>query len=497
MTPDLAPGIRALSAVDYALDVHVPASQIQPQIAEALKRERAGMTLKGFRPGKVPASVVRKMVGPQVAIGVAEQAIGDAYREAMEGIELDVIGQPRLDELDFDVTSDAADLKAVVRFGVRPEITLADLSGVPVTRIVRAFTDEDVDADVQRRRDLGATEEDAPEGTAIAADHVAVVDIQPVSAEGEPTGVTQHGARLILANPNLRQEMRDALVGRTVGDAVTVELPHEHGDEGGHDHEEHVDRYRLTVTGLQTRVLPEPTPEWIAEQTQGRSESMDDLRDEARAELERNWERRARQAMEQKMVEEFVEAHRDSVPVPTVLTESALDTMLDEARERNGGQLPPTFEVDAFREQNRQQAEDQIRWLLVKEALIHEEGIEVTDDDLDAELAQIAGDTDVEMVRGYFQQQPQLMEQMADHLLNQRLFSALEKRFTVVDKTREDIEAEAAERRAALDAAVAADDAAAAEEVASDDAETASDEAPATEAPKKRGLFGRKKKDDA
>ena len=444
------PSIRALSDVDYALDVHVPAADLQPQILDALKKERAGMALKGFRPGKVPMPVVRKMVGPQAALQVAEQAIGEQYRLAVVvPEELDVIGQPRLDTLDFDPTDPEADLKAVVLFGVRPTITLADLDGVPVTRLVRPFTDEDVDADLERRRELAATEEDAPEGTALAADHVAVVTIQPVDAEGEPTGPAQHDARLIMANPGLRQEMKDALIGTAIGDEVTVELPHEHADDEEIDHEDHIDRYRVSVTGIQTRVLPEPDAEFVKEQTKGRTEDLDELRGEIRTELEESWNRRARQAMEQKMVEEFVLAHRETVPVPTTLADSAVDAMLDEVREKNGGQLPPTFDVDAYREQNRQQAEDQVRWLLVKDALINEEGIEVTNEDFEAEFMRMAGDADIEMVRSYFTQQPQIMEQMGDHLVNQRVFGALEKRFTIVDKTRADLEREAAERKAA------------------------------------------------
>lgn len=519
MTPDLAPGMRALSDVDYVLDVHVPAADLQPKIAEALKRERAAMTMKGFRPGKVPMTVVRKLAGPQIAIAVAEEAIGEAYRDAMEGTTLDVVGQPRLDELDFDVADAEADLKAVVRFGVRPAVALADVSEVAVTRLVRAFSDDDVEADLQRRRDLGATEEPAPEGTALDETHTAICSIQPVDADGQPIGVEQHDARLVMANPALRQEMKDALAGTTVGDTVTVELPHEpeagasqHGADEGHEpeagashHDDHVDRYRVTVTGVMERVLPEMTPEWVQEQTQGRTDDLDALRAEAREELERSWARRADQSLHQSMVGAFTAAHGESVAVPHVLTESALDAMLAELREQSGGQLPPTFDVSAWREINRPQAEDQVRWLLVKDALIEQEGLEVTDDDLDAEMRRLVGDgasdEALDGVRAYFRQQEGMLDQMAEHLLNERVFGALSSRFLVVEKTREDLEREVAERRAAAEAASeaeaaeSADDAGEASGDATDD-EAGDDEAPnpeVGEAKKKRGLFGRRK----
>ncbi len=494
MTPDLAPGIRALSDVDYVLDVHVPAADLQPKISDALKRERAAMTMKGFRPGKVPMSVVRKLAGPQIAIAVAEEAIGEAYRAAMEDIPLDVVGQPRLDELDFDVTDAEADLKAVVRFGVRPEVALADVSEIAVTRLVRAFTDDDVEADLQRRRDLGATEEPAPDGTALGETHTAICSIQPVSADGEPIGVEQHEARLVMANPALRQEMKDALAGTTVGDTVTVELPHEHGEDEGHDHDDHIDRYRVTVTGVMERVLPEMTPEWVQEQTQGRTDDRDVLRTEAREELERSWTRRADQAMHQNMVGAFTAAHGETVAVPHVLTESALDTMLSELREQSGGQLPPTFDVAAWRDLNRQQAEDQVRWLLVKDALVAQEGLDVTDDDIDAEMGRLVGEgasgEALDGVRAYFRQQPGMLDQMAEHLLNERVFGALSSRFLVVEKTREDLERESAERRAAAEAE--STDETPTDE-SGDESDVAGESADATEAPKKRGLFGRRK----
>ena len=448
--------VRAINSVDYVLDIEVPAEDLQPQITAALKRQRAQMNLKGFRPGKVPMSVVRKMVGPQVSVEVAEQAIGEAYRTAVvEPGEIEPLGQPRLVELDFDAAAAEAPLKATVQFGVRPEFDLADLDGVPVTRLVRAFSDDDVDADVQRRRDLAATEEDAPEGTAIAADHVAVVDIQPVDEAGEPSAPKQNAARLVMANPGLRPEMTEALTGLAIGDETTVELARlEPGDDGelapveGAD----PDRYRLTVVDVLERVVPEVDADFIRAQTNGESESLDDLKGQIREDLERSWNARARQAMEQRMVEEFVLAHRDVVAVPETLTEAALDALFEETKQKAEGQLPPTFDAEAWRDQNRQQAEDQVRWLLVKDRLVEDEGIEVTDEDFEAEFASLASDgTDLDLVKQYFTAQPQLMEQMGDQLLNKRVFGALEGRFTIVDKTREDLEREAAERRKAME----------------------------------------------
>ena len=180
--------------------------------------------------------------------------------------------------------------------------------------------------------------------------------------------------------------------------------------------------------------------------------------------------------------------------------------MLSELREQSGGQLPPTFDVDAWREINRQQAEDQVRWLLVKDALVAQEGLDVTDDDIDAEMGRLVGEgadgEALDGVRAYFRQQPGMLDQMAEHLLNERVFGALAARFLVVEKTREDLERESAERRATLPTGEVAPTQAESEGVpaestagadaADENADGESADEPAAPA-KKRGLFGRRK----
>ena len=446
--------IRALSDVDYALDVTVPAEDLQPQITEALKRQRAQMNLKGFRPGKVPMGVVRKMVGPQVTIEVAEQAIGEAYRTAVvENEDIDPLGQPRLTELSFDMEKADEPLTAVVEFGVRPEFSLADLSGVPVTRVVRAFSDEDIDDDVQRRLDLAAEEEDTDEGTAITTEHIAMVDIQPVDEDGNETGVKQNAARIVMANPDLRPEMVETLTGLTTGESAVVTLP---PYENGEEVEGEPDRYRLTVVDVLQRVVPEMDEAFIKAQTNDAHDTEEGFREHVREDLEGRWKARAQQALEQKMVEQFVLGHREAVAVPKALTEASLDTLFEDTKKQHGGDLPPTFDVQAWRDANRQQAEDQVRWLLIKDKLVEDEGLEVTNEDFEAEFEKLSGDgADAELVKQYFSSQPQMLEQMGDQLLNQRVFSALEGRFQIVERTADEIRAEAEARRAEIEKAQA------------------------------------------
>ena len=486
--------VTPINDVDYKLDIRVPSDEVEPRMMAVLKQQRKGMNLKGFRPGKVPIAHVRKMVGPQVAVQVTEEIIGEAFRDAIsENDQYDVLGQPRLSELDYDFTK-GGDLKAEVKFAVRPQFELVDVTGMEVTKFVREFADEDIDADIERRREAGATLEPAEEGATAGEKDVVTIDIQPVDEEGETTGPKQSDTEIILADPNLRAELKEALLGSSVGDSKRVDFPHEHGSDEEHDHEGHdhkpaaaeagdqVDRYMIEVKMISHRILPEVDAEFIKAQTNGESEELDDLKAQIRDQQEASWEQRSRQALEGKMVEQLVEAH--TFAVPETLVDATIDVMLNEIAQRSDGKLPVGFDVEHYRTEQRQQAERQVRWLLVKQRFVDEEGLEITNEDLEAEFEKIAGDdVSQDMVKQYFMEQEGLIEQMSDNLLNQRIFALLEERFEIVEKTREDLERER-EEKAIVDA-----EAKAAEEAAAEAAARAA----MSPAAKLKGFFKRKK----
>lgn len=477
--------ITPLNTVDYTLDIHVPSDEVEPRMLVILKEQRKRMNLKGFRPGKVPLSYVRKVIGPQIAVRVTEEIIGEAVREAIsDSAQYDILGQPRLSELDYDFEK-GGDLKAEVKFAVRPQFELADVTGMEVTKFIRAFTDEEIEADIERRREAAATTEDAGEDATAAEKDVVTIDIQPVSDEGEVSGPKQSDAQIIIADPSLRVELKEALLGSSVGESKRVDFPHEHEPDEAHDHADHIDRYQIDVKTIRHRILPEVNAAFIKTQTNGESEELDTLRTQIREQLEASWDQRSRQSLEGKMVEQFVEAH--NFTVPETLVDATVDAMLSEIAKRSDGKLPTGFDVERYREEQREQAERQVRWLLVKQKFIEEERLEITDDDLNAELEKIASDeVSLDVVKQYFEQQEGLMEQMGDDLLNQRIFGLLEQRFTIVEKTREDLEREREEKAIADAEAKAVEEAAAA----------AAARAAMSPIAKLKGLFKRNKNDD-
>jgi trigger factor len=432
--------INERSPVDFELDIRATNEELEPRLTAALKAQRKQMNLKGFRPGKVPLSLAKKMYGEAIAAQVAEEFIGEAYRDEVAGDESrEVLGQPRLTELDYELGSD---LHAVIRFGVRPEIEIADLSGVQVSKLVREIADEDVEEEIQRRLRRQATL--VPTEDAATEDDVVVIDLQRVDKESDTpiVGERQEGQEVELDDDRLRTELRDALIGKTAGAEFKLDLPHQHGPDEGHDHDDHVDRFLVTVQDVKQRELPELDEDFVEEQTAGQVETVEAFREQIRGEMASAWERMSREMMQEEIVRALLDAH--DFAVPETLVETVLDGMEEEVAKQNDGELPPGFDRGGFREASRENAEAQVRWMLLKDVIMEQEEIELQEEDFEAEFERMAenGPFDAATVKQFVAQQPQLLEGIQQRVLNNRLFDALTERFDVVEKTQAELEAE-------------------------------------------------------
>jgi trigger factor len=428
--------------VDFDLEIRVTREELAPRLTEALKAQRKKINLKGFRPGKVPMDLVRKMHGPAIAAQVAEEVISEVWRDEVgEDESRDVIGSPRLTTLDFNVDTD---LHAVLRFGVRPAFDLADTSGQEVRRLVRPVTDEDLEEELERRLRRAAKKvpaEDAP----IDAEAIATVDLQAVDKASDTPiiGQRSENQEVDLTDERLRSELREALLGKKAGDQFKVDLPHQHGEDEGHDHDDHVDRFLVSVKSVSLRERPELDEAFVKEDTAGQAETVEAYRETVRKEMEAAARRLGEEFLREEVIRKLLEAH--TFPVPESLTESVIDEMEEDLERRFGQELPAEFDRRGFREAQREAAEHRARWTLIQQRALDEGEITLTEEDLEGEFERLAenGPGSAEMIKQFVRAQPQLLEGIRQRILTDRLFERLTGRFSVVEVSPEELDAEA------------------------------------------------------
>lgn len=455
--------INQVSPAEYELDIRATAEEMNPEIDKALRAQRGRTQLKGFRPGMVPLQMVRKMFGKAIALGVVEQKVQSAYEEYVDEAGYEILGRAELTTLDYDLDKD---LHAVIRFGVRPDFELKDLSGEKITRLVHQVTDEEIDEEIERHRrreaDLVPTDE------AIGPNDYVSVDIQRLDeATGTPViGEREEGVSFFMDDTNLKDELRDALLkNHREGDAVHVDIGHEgehhHDDEPhseileipGHEHEHgrHTHPFLVTVNEVKRRELPDLDEDFIVRITDDRASDEAGLREDVRTQLERSWEQYEKDFVNENVVERMLELH--PIPVPQSVVDVYLESFVEDVKRRNKGKLPPGFDEEAFRQANHEEAEKQARWMLIRDKVIAGDDLEVTDEDVSnyfKKTSEKEGESiEPDVLKQLYSSMPGLIEQIKQRLLSDKVFAALQNRFELVDKDREEIEREIEERNAA------------------------------------------------
>ncbi len=459
--PSLSPSQRTLlslmdttlskaSPVEYELDLHATADELEPKLKEALNAQRKNMDVQGFRKGKVPLGLVKKMHGEAIGYRVAEQFVQEAFEEEIEETDaIEPLGQPTLVDLDYELD---ADLQATLRFGVRPEVELENLSSVEITMLDPEITEEDVEDEIERLRkeeaDLLPLEEEAAEDT----DYVNI-DLQRIDPDTDTPiiGDKDEDLTFFLDDDRLKEELREALVGQKAGDTFRVELPQEHPahEHAGHGHpHEHEgdgeDRlYEVTVNDVKRRDLPPLDEEFVRRVTEGELDDLEAFRTDIRERLQEAWDERAREMAQGEVIDKMLELH--PVPVPESVIEGYLDSFVKQVEEENDGELPKDFDEEHFRQRNRRDAEDQGRWMLIRDQIVEEQDLEVSNEEIQTFFAEQSGGEEqvtAQQIEQFYQTMPQMMEKVEQQILSDKVYDFLFDRLDVESKSREEFEEE-------------------------------------------------------
>lgn len=473
--------ITAVNSVEFHLTLSAPAEFMRPRFEALLKKQRKSIALKGFRPGKTPLQVIEKMYGLAFAYELAQEDVQQAFNtEVLDNPAYRVIGRPVLLELEYDGKSD---LSAKLQFGVQPSFDFSDLNQITVNRLIIPDQTEEVNRILTSLQDSNADLTPAPEGTELSEEWSAVLDLYIVDEQTDalPAEPNEKGTRVRLSNPEVQPELKEALMGKKVGDTFRITLTHDvpHGD---HSHT-HTHLYHIEVKDVVSET-PAPLDDALAAKvSDGRLETLDALRADILKDLNGQWEKRQRDLLETEFLTKLPAAY--AVEVPFSATDLFLDAMVKEAKQK--ATEGESFDESAFRARSFPQAAAQARWMLIRDALVDYLQVEVTEEDLDAFFVeQSGGQIDPTLFRRFYEQ-AKMMDQVEGQILTKKLFAALVGQVQVTDITLEQFAQAMQARNATLHGTTEEADFAVVDEEPTAEVEAAAPEAsetPAEDAPR-------------
>jgi trigger factor len=365
------------------LTVEVDSEAFEHEVDAAFKRIAREVRIPGFRPGKAPRKLIEARIGVEAARGDAiEHAIPRYYSEAVREHDVDVIAAP-----EYDLTSTVDDthlaFEAVVE--VRPIVNPAGYQSLRVTIDNPHVGDEEIDSQVERLRaayaQLESVDRPAQEGDSVLIDVVG-------SRDGEPLeGLVADGYLYEVGSGTIVPELDEQLTGASADDVL--EFTADHPTEG----EEPID-FTVTVTEVREKVLPELDDDFAAEATE--FETLDELRDDLRARMAPFKRSQAVVQVRNHTADALAELV-DEEP-PKALVDQDVQHRLDDflGRIQAQGLSPEQYLAgldggpQGFLDNLRAGATRAVKANLALRAIVAEQEIDVTDEDLDVQFALIA-----------------------------------------------------------------------------------------------------------
>ena len=370
-----------------ALTVEVGAADFEAAVEKAYKKQRGQIRVPGFRPGKAPRKMIEAMFGAQVFYEEAVNiALPDAYEEAVKEQELQVVGYPQVELL--DVGKEGFSFKATV--AVFPEMTLGQYKGLEAPRAEAKVTDEDVDARLKEMAERNSR--------MVSVDRaVEKGDIANINFEGFLDGEPFDGGKgedhdLEIGSGSFVPGFEDQLIGMKAEEErdIDITFPEDyHADLAGKAVVFHV-----KVNAVKVKEVPAIDDEFAKDVSE--FDTLDELKADVRGKITAEREEAAGRAFEDILMGKVADGLTGEIP--DAMVEAQAQRFVDNFRMQIQSQGLPfdkylemtNMDVDSLLEQAKEPAARQVKMDLAVGAIIKAEGLEATDEDVDAEYEKMA-----------------------------------------------------------------------------------------------------------
>ena len=418
----------------------IPASEIEARVAGEIKRVAPTMRMPGFRPGKVPANLVRKMHGPALTQDALQTTIREGVQSLLNEQQLRPAMQPAV-ELD-EGYQPGGDAEVTVALEVLPQVPAPAIEGLRLERLTLPVDDAAVDeqlkkfADAQKHWD-DAGDRPAAQGDLVTMDFAGSVDgVAFEGGTGEDMAVEIGSGRLI---PGFEDQIVGARAGEERRISVTFPTDYQAKELAGK-----AAIFDLTIKSV--KIAAEPRIDDALAKNLG-LESLEQLRGLIRGQVEQEGNNLTRTHMKRKLLDQLASGHDFEVPPSMVEAEfNQIWAQLEHEATHEPDPDAAKAEMEGDRDDYRRIAERRVRLGLLLSEIGQANGVEVSQQEMNRLVAQAAqqyGPEDRQRFIQYVQQDPMAAAQLRAPLYEDKVVDFLFTKAEITDRetTREELEA--------------------------------------------------------
>jgi len=372
------------------LTIEASAEELEKAIQGAYLKNKGKISVPGFRQGKVPRKMVEKMYGVETFYEDAANAIiPDAYEAAAKESGLDIVSQPSIDVVQIE---SGKPFIFTAEVAVKPEVTLGEYKGIEVEKAAVEVTEEEINAEIDKERNNNARIVNV-ENRPVQDKDETIIDF-----EGFVDGVAFEGGKgedfpLTIGSHSFIDTFEEQLIGAEIGNEVEVNVtfPAEYqaAELAGK-----AAMFKVTVKGIKEKELPAADDDFAKDVSE--FDTIEEYKADIKAKLAEKKENQAKTAKEDAVIAKIIE--NATMEIPDAMVETQVRQMADDFAQRiqsQGLTIEQYFQftglsAQTLLEQMKPQAVKRIQSRLVLEAVVKAENIEVSEEAIEKEIADMA-----------------------------------------------------------------------------------------------------------
>ncbi|MEI7812709.1 MAG: trigger factor [Ignavibacteria bacterium] len=370
--------INVISQIEQELEVTLEYNEIIPEIEQVYKDEARKIEMSGFRKGKVPMSLIKKMYGKTIDIQASEDIANEKFWDIAEKQGLHPVSTPKIVDIDF---KKGESLSFKIRYEVVPEIDIKNYTGQEVEKIVYMVDDELVNDDI----DYFCRENSITEDAEVVEDknYIITVDIQKLDENGEPDkNIRSQMFEVDLSENKINSMFFDNAIGKKTGESFNFEFQDDREiEEDGVSKFINVTlKHTALIKGIKKIVLPELNEEFVKKITKNKFSTLDEWKESIRQELKKYYDTQSEEMLVNSLISMVIKNNEFKVP------HGYIHAMLDKivAREEEKFERNSKTKFDAYEARKKFYliAEMSSKWQILSELLVKKENIMVSDEEL-------------------------------------------------------------------------------------------------------------------
>ena len=371
--------IKDLTESEKEVEVTLPYEEIKKEIESEVLKQSRSIQLPGFRKGKVPLSMIKKRFGDALEYEASEKVANARFWEVSKEKDINPIGQPQLIDIKFNP---GEDLFFKVKYEILPELDIKDYKGNKIELPDFKVKDEEIEHEIEHILKANSTNED----TELVGDdknYIINVEVQRVDDNGNAIeGTKPETLDVDLSNERVNSEIIENSKAKKVGDTFSFTFIDEHTHKVGDKEEKHVENihYNAKINSVKKIILPELNEELIRKVTKDKISTEADLRDGIKKDIQGYYDQRVDEMLRDRLLQIIVE--KNEFTPPQTMVKNVLDDLVNHEEEAQKKAGYGKFNREDVEKRLLKSAELEVKWFLIKRAIVKKENLSVNDDDL-------------------------------------------------------------------------------------------------------------------